>query len=42
MYESGELQEALGVEDEANGASGQTAPEPAAQEPAPLTIENRL
>jgi monothiol glutaredoxin len=39
MYESGELQTALGVED-ANGA--ETAPEPAAQEPAPLTIENRL
>jgi len=39
MYESGELQTALGVED-ANG--GEPAPEPAAQEPAPLSIENRL
>ena len=39
MYESGELQQALGVEDDANG---QAAPEAQAQEPAPLTIENRL
>jgi len=39
MYESGELQTALGVED-ANG--GEPAPEPAPQEPAPLSIENRL
>ena len=39
MYESGELQTVLGVED-AN--DGEPAPEPAAQEPAPLTIENRL
>ncbi len=39
MYESGELQQALGVEDDANG---QAAPESQAQEPAPLTIENRL
>ncbi|MGH2881910.1 MAG: Grx4 family monothiol glutaredoxin [Solirubrobacteraceae bacterium] len=39
MYESGELQTALGAED-ANG--GEPTPEPAAQEPAPLTIENRL
>jgi monothiol glutaredoxin len=39
MYESGELQTALGVED-AN--DGEPAPEPAAHEPAPLTIENRL
>jgi monothiol glutaredoxin len=39
MYESGELQAALGAEDE-NG--GEPAPEPAAQEPAPLSIENRL
>ena len=39
MYESGELQTALGAED-ANG--GEPAPEPAAQEPARLTIENRL
>jgi monothiol glutaredoxin len=39
MYESGELQTALGVE----GTNGdEPAPEPAAQEPAPLTIENRL
>jgi monothiol glutaredoxin len=42
MYESGELQTALGVEDATNGDSGQAAPEPAAKEPAPLTIENRL
>jgi monothiol glutaredoxin len=42
MYESGELQTALGVEDATNGDSGKAAPEPAAQEPAPLTIENRL
>jgi monothiol glutaredoxin len=39
MYESGELQTALGVED-ANG--GEPAPEAATQEPAPLSIENRL
>ncbi|HTP23620.1 MAG TPA: Grx4 family monothiol glutaredoxin [Solirubrobacteraceae bacterium] len=39
MYESGELQTALGVED-ANGS--EPAPEPPAQEPAPLSIENRL
>ncbi len=39
MYESGELQTALGVED---ASDGEPAPEPAAQEPAPLTIENRL
>jgi monothiol glutaredoxin len=38
MYESGELQTALGVED----LGGEAAPEPAPQEPAPLTIENRL
>jgi monothiol glutaredoxin len=42
MYESGELQTALGVEDATNGDSGNAAPEPATQEPAPLTIENRL
>jgi len=36
MYETGELQKLLGVE----GAEG--AAEPAAAEPAPLTIENRL
>src|SRR5580693_543249 len=39
MFESGELQQALGVEDDTNG---QAAPEAQAQEPAPLTIENRL
>jgi monothiol glutaredoxin len=39
MYESGELQTALGVED---AGAAEPAPEPAAQEPAPLTIENRL
>ena len=39
MYESGELQTALGVED---AKGGEPAPEPAAQEPAPLSIENRL
>jgi monothiol glutaredoxin len=39
MYETGELQTALGVED-ANG--GEPAPEAATQEPAPLSIENRL
>jgi monothiol glutaredoxin len=38
MYESGELQQALGAED----ASPEPAPAPAASEPAPLTIENRL
>ncbi|HUA05613.1 MAG TPA: Grx4 family monothiol glutaredoxin [Solirubrobacteraceae bacterium] len=42
MYESGELQEALGVEAGENGANGAPTPEPAAQEPAPLSIENRL
>ena len=40
MYESGELQSALGLEQ--NGDSDESAPEPGAQEPAPLTIENRL
>ena len=39
MYESGELQQSLGVED---GGADQPAPDAAAQEPAPLTIENRL
>jgi monothiol glutaredoxin len=39
MYESGELQSALGLEQ--NGAD-EPAPEPAAHEPAPLSIENRL
>jgi monothiol glutaredoxin len=38
MYESGELQEALGAE---NGDADGDA-EPAQAEPAPLTIENRL
>ncbi len=40
MYESGELQSALGLEQ--NGATDEPAPESAAHEPAPLTIENRL
>ena len=40
MYESGELQTTLGVEDA--GEDGQAAPEPELQESAPLTIENRL
>ncbi len=40
MYESGELQSALGLDQ--NGATDESAPEPAAQEPAPLSIENRL
>ena len=39
MYESGELQHALGLED---AAPAEAAPEPQAPEPAPLTIENRL
>ena len=39
MYESGELQEALGVD---AGAQGEPAPQPDAPEPAPLSIENRL
>ena len=38
MYESGELQQALGLD---NGAPA-AAPEPQAPEPAPLSIENRL
>jgi monothiol glutaredoxin len=38
MYESGELQQALGVEE----AAPEPAPAPTASEPAPLTIENRL
>ena len=38
MYESGELQQALGVED----AGAAQAPEVPVQEPAPLSIENRL
>jgi monothiol glutaredoxin len=40
MYESGELQEALGLED--GNADAEPAPEAQVQEPAPLTIENRL
>ena len=40
MYESGELQSALGLEED--DASGEPTPEPVAQEPAPLSIENRL
>jgi monothiol glutaredoxin len=39
MYESGELQQALGLD---NGAPTEPAPEPQAPEPAPLSIENRL
>ena len=39
MYESGELQQALGLD---AGAPDQVAPEPQVPEPAPLTIENRL
>ena len=39
MYESGELQQALGLD---SGAPGEAAPEPQAAEPAPLSIENRL
>ena len=39
MYESGELHQALGLE---NAGSAQSAPEPHAPEAAPLTIENRL
>jgi monothiol glutaredoxin len=40
MYESGELQTTLGVEDA--GEAAQAVPEPELQESAPLTIENRL
>jgi monothiol glutaredoxin len=39
MYETGELQQALGLD---AGAPGDAAPEPQAAEPAPLSIENRL
>src|SRR5215472_14903102 len=39
MYESGELQHALGLEADANG---QPAPEPATPQAAPMSIENRL
>jgi monothiol glutaredoxin len=38
MYESGELHQALGLDN----TSGTPAPEPQATEPAPLSIENRL
>jgi monothiol glutaredoxin len=38
MYESGELHQALGLEN----APTEAAPEPQAPAPAPLTIENRL
>jgi len=38
MYESGELQQALGLEN----VDPAQAPEPQAPEPAPLSIENRL
>jgi monothiol glutaredoxin len=40
MYESGELQQALGLENAE--APEEPATEPAPREPAPLTIENRL
>ncbi len=40
MYESGELHQALGLENA--DAPAEDAPEPQAPEPAPLTIENRL
>ena len=39
MYESGELHQALGLD---NGATTEPAPEPATPEAAPLSIENRL
>ena len=39
MYESGELQQALGVED---AQPAQEPPAPAAAEPKPLSIENRI
>ena len=39
MYESGELQQTLGLEE---APAPEQAPEPAAVESAPLTIENRL
>jgi monothiol glutaredoxin len=44
MYESGELQQALGLDASQAGQAGQaeSAPEPEAREAAPLTIENRL
>ena len=39
MYESGELQQALGLD---TATPTDTAPEPETPQPAPLTIENRL
>jgi monothiol glutaredoxin len=39
MYQSGELQQALGVED---AQAAQEPPAPAATEPKPLSIENRI
>jgi len=39
MYQSGELQEVLGLD---NGAPAEDIPEPGPAEPAPLSIENRL
>jgi len=39
MYQSGELQEVLGLD---NGAPADEVPQPRAAEPAPLSIENRL
>jgi monothiol glutaredoxin len=41
MYESGELQQALGL-DASQAGQAEAAPEPEAREAAPLTIENRL
>ena len=39
MYQSGELQQVLGLD---AGAPAEPVPEPAAAEPPPLSIENRL
>ncbi|MBV9336000.1 MAG: Grx4 family monothiol glutaredoxin [Solirubrobacterales bacterium] len=41
MYQSGELQQALGL-DAGAPSEGSPAPEPQPSEPAPLSIENRL
>ena len=41
MYQSGELQQALGLE-AGDADEAEAAPEPRQAEPAPLTIENRL
>ena len=41
MYQSGELQQALGLE-AGDADEAEPAPEPRQAEPAPLTIENRL